>query len=79
MKKAVHTADILRIVVIDRSGVKGVSWNKKMEMWKAYIAFKKHYHVGYFSDLKDAIKASRIAEEKLFAKFLEKYNDEGKS
>ncbi|WP_394372107.1 hypothetical protein [Clostridium neonatale] len=60
---------------ITKSGVKGVGWDKSRKRWRAYIMFKrKSYHLGYFKDKEDAIKARKEAEKKLFAEFLEWYN-----
>ncbi|ELC8426291.1 AP2 domain-containing protein [Clostridium perfringens] len=59
------------------SGVKGVGWDKKSNKWRAYIMFKnKSYHLGYFVYLKDAIKARKKAEERLFKPFLESLKEE---
>lgn len=48
------------------SGHKGISWDKKMKKWQAYIwkEYKK-IHLGYFTDIKKAIKA-RLEAEKLY-------------
>lgn len=60
---------------ITKSGVKGVGWDKKSNKWRAYIMFKrKHYHLGYFANLDDAIEAREKAEQKTFGEFLEWHN-----
>jgi len=45
------------------SGVKGVSWEKRLDKWKAYLNInKKHIYLGVFSNLEDAIKVRKDAE-----------------
>ncbi|CAB1242818.1 conserved hypothetical protein [Clostridiaceae bacterium BL-3] len=59
---------------VTKSGVKGVGWSKKREKWISYIMFQKKQHIlGYFTELEDAIKARKEAEEKYFKSFLEKH------
>lgn len=49
------------------SGVVGVSWDKRDEIWKAYIKINHHtIHLGSFIDKEDAIKARKEAEIKYF-------------
>lgn len=49
------------------SGYRGVSWNKQTCKWRAEIWYsKKHIFLGYFDDIKDAIKARKAAERKYF-------------
>lgn len=56
------------------SGHKGVSFRKKNNKYEAYIGFKgTKKHLGYYRDIKDAIKARKEAEEKYFTPILEKY------
>lgn len=56
------------------SGHKGVSWDKERKKWAVQIGFKgKNYHLGRYSNLKDAVKARKEAEEKIFGNFLEWY------
>lgn len=46
------------------SGTKGISFDKKLEKWHAYISKdKKRIHLGYFYCLEDAIKARESAEK----------------
>ena len=57
------------------SGVKGVTWCKSRRKWVAQIMFKrKHYHLGRFDNIEDAIKARKKAEVEIFGKFIEEYN-----
>ena len=52
------------------SGVKGVSWNKQSQKWRARIKLKKkEIHIGNFTTLKEAEFAIRKAREKLHGKF----------
>lgn len=54
------------------TGHTGISMYKGR--YRAYITFKrKQYHLGLFSDLEDAIKARKFAEEKIYGNFLEWY------
>lgn len=54
------------------SGYKGVTYDKSTEKWVAQITFKsKHYHLGKFKNIEDAIKARKQGEEKYFKSFLD--------
>ncbi len=57
----------------NKSGVKGVIWNKKQGMWQAYVrCYGKQYHCGYFASLEEAAEARRVKADELhgvFAKF----------
>ena len=51
----------------NKTGVKGVRWDKERLKWAASIYFKgKCYQLGRFDDIEDAIKARKAAEEKFF-------------
>lgn len=53
-----------RLAVVNTSGYAGIHWFKAANKWSVYIDFKrKRKHLGYFSNLYDAIEARRIAEE----------------
>ena len=42
----------------NKSGVKGVCWDKKRNQWKAYIKINdKVKHLGYFDEIDEARKA----------------------
>ena len=57
------------------SGLKGVSWYKKNQKWRAQIAFQgKRIYLGLFSTLEAAAKARALAEEKYFQPILDKYS-----
>ena len=56
----------------NKTGVKGVSWNKQKMKWVAQICFKgKVHYLGRFDDINDAIEARKMAEERLFKPMLE--------
>lgn len=56
------------------SGVKGVSYEKSSNKWRAFISFKgKRHYLGRFVCKKDAIKARNEAEKKYFNPILDKY------
>jgi hypothetical protein len=46
------------------SGVTGVCWDKISGKWKATIGNNKQYHIGYFTDFTEAVKARHQAEVK---------------
>lgn len=55
----------------NNSGFRGVSWNKSRGKWYACIGFQgKNINLGLHSDIQDAIKARKIAEEKLWQPIL---------
>lgn len=48
------------------SGIKGVSYHKKAEKWRAQIRVKgKNYHLGLYSDIRDAEQARLRAEKEV--------------
>lgn len=58
------------------SGYTGVYKNKKSGKWVAQITFKgKTYYLGAYSNIQDAVKRRRIAEE-MFDEFLDWYYSE---
>lgn len=59
------------------SGVKGVSFRKDRGRWVAQIDFKgKHYYLGSYMEKEKAIKARKLAEDKMFGDFLKWYSEE---
>ncbi len=58
----------------NKSGVKGVCWNKRLQKWQVQIRLKNHnYYIGIYSNIEDAIDARKNAEKELFEPILEKY------
>lgn len=54
------------------SGCRGVSYNRKNDLWEAIIIFKgKRTRLGYFIAFEDAVKARKQAENAIFGSFLE--------
>jgi hypothetical protein len=54
------------------SGYRGVSWHKGIGKWQARITFKGvTYLLGYFSNIEDAAKARKAAEERYYKEYLE--------
>jgi hypothetical protein len=52
------------------SGFKGVSWHKKSGRWRASLTFRrKHYHLGFFSDPKNAYVAYCAKARELHGEF----------
>ena len=52
------------------SGHRGISWHKKYQKWIAQIGVMgKLKYLGLFSDIEDAIKARKEAEEKYFGEY----------
>lgn len=61
------------------SGIRGVIWAKWANAWRALITFKKKtYHLGYFKNKEDAIKARKNAEGMLFEPFMDWYEEQKK-
>lgn len=61
------------------SGYTGVTYNKRRNKWAASIMFrKKLYFLGYHDKKEDAVKARKLAEEKLHGEFLDWYENEYK-
>lgn len=61
------------------SGTKGVCWHKRLKKWAARIDINKsRIHLGYYSDIDDAIAARKAAEEKYFKPVLEEYENQKK-
>jgi hypothetical protein len=52
------------------SGFIGVSWNRRLNKWAAYIGSSKgNLHIGVYEDINDAVAARIAAEVKRFCKF----------
>ena len=60
----------------NKSGYKGIFWNKRLNKWEVGIQYdKKNHYLGVYSNLEDAIKIRKDAEKKYFGKFLRKEGD----
>lgn len=58
----------------NKTGVRGVCWDKSRQCYIATIAFKgKQYNLGRFGDLEEAKQMRKLAEEKLYGEFLKWY------
>jgi hypothetical protein len=56
--------------VTNTSGIKGVTWHKKSNRWRAQISVNdKNIVLGNFKDIQDASKARKEAEIKYFGEF----------
>ena len=56
------------------SGVPGVTWICRDQLWRATIFFKgKSYYLGGYRNLEDAVKARKEAEEDLHDNFFREY------
>ena len=52
-----------------KSGHTGVYWNKQTENWRVHIKVtNKQIHLGRFDDIKDAIAARKLGEDKYWVK-----------
>jgi hypothetical protein len=62
--------------ITNTSGVKGVSFNKKLQKYEAYITIrKKRIKLGFYKNLDDARKARERAEEKYFDPVLQDFSE----
>ena len=58
-----------RIFKTNTSGMRGVSWNKRKNKWRAFISHdRQQNHLGYFDTKQLAHEARQIAEKKLWLK-----------
>lgn len=54
----------------NKSGYRGVCWDKKHKKWRATIQInKKHTHIGYFDDINEAVKVRDAKAKELFGEF----------
>lgn len=67
-------ATMNRLIASNTSGHTGVYLNKKSGKWVAQITFKgKTHYLGAYTELQEAVKARRQAEERLFEPFLAEF------
>lgn len=58
----------------NKSGRKGVIWEKRRKKWMSFITLKgKRKHIGYFDNYEDAVAAREEAEKEYFEPVLERY------
>ena len=58
-----------------KTGYKGVS-KMRSGKYRAYITFKhKHYHLGTYDKIEDAVRARQKAEQEIYGKFLEEHKE----
>jgi len=63
-----------RLISSNSSGHNGVYKKQKSNKWAAQITFKgKTYYLGSYTEIEDAIKARKKAEERLYGEFLDWY------
>lgn len=66
----------MKISKANKSGIKGVSWDKNRNKWVAQITFKgKNYNLGRYNNKEDAREAREKAEKEMFGKFLEEHKE----
>ena len=59
-----------RVGRYNTSGVPGVTWNKRLQKWRAFIrSGGEATHLGLFVEFEDAVAARRAAEVKYFGEF----------
>lgn len=65
-----------KISKANKSGIKGVHWDKKRNKWAAQITFKgKNHYLGRYDNKEDAREAREKAEKEMFGKFLEEHKE----
>jgi hypothetical protein len=59
-----------KIRINNKSGYRGVSWNKKYKKWESYLTKNyKHFFLGYFDNKKIAAKVYNREAKKQFGEF----------
>ena len=55
---------------LNKSGYKGVQWNKNCQKWRAMIRINsKSHHIGVFDEIRDAVIAYNNKAKELFGEF----------
>ena len=63
----------------NRSGVRGVYWDKRRGLWNAQITFKgKTHYLGSYSSIREAEIARKRGEDRYFGEFLEEYDSQAR-
>lgn len=64
----------------NKSGIRGVSWDKSRGKWRAQIVFKsKNYYLGRYDKKEDAASVRNEAEKYLYGDFLKWYEENYKT
>ena len=72
LRVCTHQQNIMnqKLRVDNKSGIKGVAWDERREMWRARIhANGKDNHLGYFTNREEAKKSRLAAELKYFGEY----------
>ena len=67
MRVVTHSINLLnaKLNKNNKSGYKGVSWNKKYNKWEVFITINyKHICLGRYDNLEDAVRARKDYEVK---------------
>ena len=65
-----YNASNSKLSKANKSGYKGVAWDKRLEKWYSHIGYKNNkIRLGYFSNIEDAIAAREKAEDKYFGEY----------
>lgn len=65
-----------KIYKTNKSGHKGISWNPKLNKWQVNLQYnKKNHYLGVYSNIEDAIKVRKEAEEKYYGDFNRREED----
>lgn len=58
------------------SGVPGVDWSRRKQVWRASICFKgKRHYLGAYHRFEDAVNARKMAEMQFYDSFLQEYDE----
>lgn len=73
---SVYSIKLKKMLKNNTSGVRGVTFDKASQKWKAQIVFKgRNYYLGRYINKEDSIKARKMAEEAMFGSFLKWFQD----
>lgn len=75
-KTSVYSIKLKKMLKNNTSGVRGVTFDKASQKWKAQIVFKgRNYYLGRYINKEDSIRARKMAEEAMFGNFLKWFQD----
>ncbi len=73
---SVYSIKLKKMLKNNTSGVRGVTFDKASQKWKAQIVFKgRNYYLGRYINKEDSIKARKMAEEAMFGNFLKWFQE----